>query len=195
MCFILLLIFTLKDSQCLRTSLVPFWLWEQCSDTPLEDFYFFPEITEHRQAEYYYWSEIVIRSQSVRNVIDHSVFHWFLHRTLQMGLEWGQFIRVPLFYLGLLDPSNLSPWVSGIMREVWQCEVLSHVRLFVTPWTVARRLLCPWNSTGKNAGVDPGSLLQGIFPTQGLNSGLQHCRQILYHLSYQRNPSWGKGEG
>ena len=28
-------------------------------------------------------------------------------------------------------------------------------------------------------------LLQGIFPTQGSNLGLPHCRQILYHLSYQ----------
>ena len=32
------------------------------------------------------------------------------------------------------------------------------------------------------------TLLQGIFPTQGSNPGLQHCRQILYHLSYQRSP-------
>ena len=29
------------------------------------------------------------------------------------------------------------------------------------------------------------SLLQGIFPTEGLNLGLLHCRQILYHLSHQ----------
>jgi len=32
------------------------------------------------------------------------------------------------------------------------------------------------------------ALLQGIFPTQGLNSGLPHCRQILYHLSHQGSP-------
>ena len=32
------------------------------------------------------------------------------------------------------------------------------------------RLLCPWNSSGKNTGVGCHSLLQGIFPTQGLNS-------------------------
>ena len=32
------------------------------------------------------------------------------------------------------------------------------------------------------------SLLQGIFPTQGLNQGLLHCRQVLYHLSHQGNP-------
>ena len=33
------------------------------------------------------------------------------------------------------------------------------------------------------------ALLQGIFPTQGLNPGLPHCRWILYHLSYQGSPS------
>ena len=31
-------------------------------------------------------------------------------------------------------------------------------------------------------------LLQGIFPSQGLNPDLLHCRQILYHLSYQGSP-------
>ena len=35
----------------------------------------------------------------------------------------------------------------------------------------------------KNPGVGSLSLLQGIFPTQGLNLGLPHCRQILYQLS------------
>ena len=38
---------------------------------------------------------------------------------------------------------------------------------------------------GKNTGVGCQVLLQGIFPTQGLNPGLQHCRQILYYLSHQ----------
>ena len=38
----------------------------------------------------------------------------------------------------------------------------------------------PWNSQGQNTGV--GSIpLQRIFPTQGSNPGLPHCRQILYH--------------
>ena len=34
------------------------------------------------------------------------------------------------------------------------------------------------------------SLLQGIFPTQGSNTGLLHCRQILYPLSHQGSPSY-----
>ena len=40
----------------------------------------------------------------------------------------------------------------------------------------------------KNIGVSSLSLLQEIFPTQESNWGLQHCRQILYQLSYQGNP-------
>ena len=46
------------------------------------------------------------------------------------------------------------------------------------------RLLCPQGSSGKNPGVGCHSLLQRIFPTQGLNPGLLHCRQILYRLSH-----------
>ena len=42
------------------------------------------------------------------------------------------------------------------------------------------RLLCPWNSPGKNTGV-------GCHPTQGSNLGLLHCRRSLYCLSHQGN--------
>ena len=45
------------------------------------------------------------------------------------------------------------------------------------------RLLCPWDSPGKNTGVDCHSLLQGVLLIQGSNLGLLHCRQILYHLN------------
>ena len=46
----------------------------------------------------------------------------------------------------------------------------------------------PWNSLGQNTGVASLSLLQGIFPNQGSNPGLQHCRQILYQLSHKGSP-------
>ena len=45
------------------------------------------------------------------------------------------------------------------------------------------------DSPGKNTGKGCHALFQGIFPTQGSNSGLPHCRQILYQLSHQRNPN------
>ena len=47
------------------------------------------------------------------------------------------------------------------------------------------RLLCPWDFLGNSTGVDCHFLLQGIFPTQGSNLGLPHCRQRLYYLSHQ----------
>ena len=46
----------------------------------------------------------------------------------------------------------------------------------------------PWNSPGQNTRVGSLSLLQGIFPNQGSNPGLQPCRQILYHLSHKGSP-------
>ena len=46
----------------------------------------------------------------------------------------------------------------------------------------------PWNSLDLNTGVGSISLLQWIFPTQGSNPCLPHCRQILYQLSYQESP-------
>ena len=54
------------------------------------------------------------------------------------------------------------------------CSALSHVQLFVTPWTVAVRLLSPWNFPGENSAVGYPFLLQGILQTQGLNLGLLH---------------------
>ena len=39
-----------------------------------------------------------------------------------------------------------------------------------------------------DTGVGSRSLLQGIFPTQGLNPGLLHCRRILYQVSHQGSP-------
>ena len=44
------------------------------------------------------------------------------------------------------------------------------------------------DSPGKNTGVGCHALLQGIFPAQGLNPSLPHCRRILYQLSYQGSP-------
>ena len=54
-------------------------------------------------------------------------------------------------------------------------------------WTT-HGLYSPWNSLGQNTGVGSLSLLQGVFPTHGLNPGLPHCRQILYQLSHRGSP-------
>ena len=57
---------------------------------------------------------------------------------------------------------------------------LSHVRFFVTPWTKqSMEFSC------QKTGVGSCSLLQGIFPIQGQNPGLPHCRQVFYQLSHK----------
>ena len=53
---------------------------------------------------------------------------------------------------------------------------------------VAKRVLCPWNSPGKNTGVGHHSLFQRIFSTQESNLGLLHCRQIFFFFFLQSDP-------
>ena len=66
------------------------------------------------------------------------------------------------------------------------CEGVSCSVVFDSLWPYG--LHSPWNSTGQNARVGSCFLPQVIFPTQGLNPGLLHCRQILYQLSHKGNP-------
>ena len=68
----------------------------------------------------------------------------------------------------------------GKLTMKWKWKSLSHVQL-CDPYG----LYSPWNSPGQNTGVGSLFLLQGIFPTQGSNPGLPHCRQILYQLSHK----------
>ena len=83
-------------------------------------------------------------------------------------------------------------WETRLCRKVKvKVKSLSCAQLFATPWIVAcTKLLCPWDFQGKSTRVDCHFLLQGIFPTQGLNPGLSHCRQTLYYLSHQGSPDY-----
>ena len=58
-----------------------------------------------------------------------------------------------------------------------------------TPWTAAHQAPLSMESSRQNAGMGNHFLLQGFFPTQGLNLSLLHCRRMLYHLSHQGSPS------
>ena len=75
--------------------------------------------------------------------------------------------------------------------EAQKFSILMKVKVKVAqfcPTLCSVQLYSPWNSPGQNTRVGSLSLLQGIFPTQGLNLGLLHCRQFLYHLSYKGSP-------
>ena len=82
-------------------------------------------------------------------------------------------------------------------KEGWKAEEESGSRSVVSSslrphglWL--GRLLCSWNSPGKNTGVGCHALLQGIFPIWGWNQGLLPCRWILNHLSYKGSPQTEK---
>ena len=90
-------------------------------------------------------------------------------------------------YPTLTDPMDCSLPGSSIHR-IFQARVLE--------WGATAfpsGLYSPWNSPGQNTGVGSLSLLQGIFPTQGSNPGLLHCRRILYQLSCEGSPT-NKGQ-
>ena len=55
----------------------------------------------------------------------------------------------------------------------------------VTPWTVARQAPLSMGFPRQEYWSGLPFPSQGIFPTQGWNPCLLHCRRILYHLSHQ----------
>ena len=107
------------------------------------------------------------------------------------GVIWSCSLGFSLHIHCVFSKHTAGPWTAGFHDAGPLTCVLSHsvVSDSVGPrglWPP--RLLCPWDSPGQNTGVGSPALLQGIFPTQGLNPGLPHCRRILCHLSQQGSP-------
>ena len=70
---------------------------------------------------------------------------------------------------------------------------LSLIRLFETPWTVAYQAPPSMGFTRQEYWSRLPFPSPGDLPEPGINQGLLHCRQMLYHLSYQGSPSPKKG--
>ena len=107
-------------------------------------------------------------------------------RLITVWLLGGDFVSFWEFYFRFdhsIFPTPLLFPLPFICEVKWKWKSLSGVPLFATPWTIH-----PWNSPGQNTGVGSLSLLQGIFPTQGLKQGLPHCSGILYQLSHKGSP-------
>ena len=89
---------------------------------------------------------------------------------------------------GILDFLNKTAWYWGPLCAMLCCAVLccavlrcfSRVWFRAFLWTTARQDPLSMGFSSKNTGVGCHALLRGIFPIQGLNAGLLHCRQILY---------------
>ena len=90
-----------------------------------------------------------------------------------------------IFLKSLIQARNHS---SLCIPTVLLCYWVSHVWFFVTAWTAVHQT--PYgihmDSPGKITGVACHALLQGIFPTRGLNSGLLDCRKVL--LPFEPSP-------
>ena len=85
---------------------------------------------------------------------------------------------------------HISSWrKKSLHYEAYNLDMISE-KLYLT--LLPHGLYSPWNSPVheilQNTGVGSLSLLQGIFPTQGLSPGLPHCRWILYRLSHKGSP-------
>ena len=66
------------------------------------------------------------------------------------------------------------------LQKTFNLFVISESHSVVSDSLRPRGLYSPWNSPGQNTGVGSLPLIQGIFPTQGLNPGLPHCRWIFF---------------
>ena len=118
-------------------------------------------------------------------------FGWLKYFKLDHGRQFCEFTEIHcnihlwkyiLWYINCTSV-NVSKIKNGSIKS-WVSVSCSVVSDFLRPCG----LYSPWNSPGQNTGVGSLSFLQGIFPTQGSNPGLPHCRQILYQLSYQGSP-------
>ena len=101
-----------------------------------------------------------------------------------------------------LQPLSKQPYTTSCVYLVWKLTSWKTLTVTVIVLqscpTLCDRMDCSLpgspvhgDSPGKNTEVGCHALLQGIFPTQGSNPGLPHCRQILYCLSHQGSPmSW-----
>ena len=81
-------------------------------------------------------------------------------------------------------------WIPSLSTWNCHCQLVyeSESRSVMSDSLQPHGLYSSWNSSGQKTGVASPSLLQGIFPTQGSNSGLPHCRHILYQLSHKGGP-------
>ena len=84
--------------------------------------------------------------------------------------------------------TGLSDWTELNKHEFSLAETETESCLVMCNSLQPHGLDNPWKSPDKNNGVGGRSLLQGIFPTQGSNPGLLHCRRILYQLSHHGSP-------
>ena len=113
--------------------------------------------------------------------------HWKHPEVTTTSFPVISLLRTNALEIPVLPASPMLTWQVCTMTLPIESESESHsvVSNSLQPYG----LYSPWNSPGQISGLGSLSILQGIFPTQGSNPGLLHCRQILYQLSHKGSPS------
>ena len=109
-----------------------------------------------------------------------------VHGILQARiLDW---VAIP-FSRGSSQP-GIEPRSPALQADFYQLSYKGRLKVKVAQscLTLLDPTDCLWNSPSQNTGVGSLSLLQGIFPIQGSNPGLLHCKWILYQLSHKGSP-------
>ena len=126
-----------------------------------------------------------------------------LDKTVVRVIRWGIILWLWFSCVCPLMPSRSTyclTWVSHTLDVGYLIMAAPAKRSSCSlPWTMgisswppleSHGLCNPWNSPHQNTGVGGLSLLQGVFPTQGWNLSLLHCRRTLYHLNHQGSPTF-----
>ena len=173
-------------------------------------------VASRQITEIIYWSLLDFWhvTKDKKKLIDDAVLayckHWYFKITgitssfqcvfdLAHSFLWPHFF-FSVSFLFLCTPSNFV--YIPLVVFFFNCFFLNCASDFMCVRLVAQSCQTLWDpiycsppgssvhvdSSGKNTGVGCHALLQGIFPTQGLNLSLPHCGQILYCLSHQRSP-------
>ena len=122
------------------------------------------------------------------------VLDWNVHMLASSCCHWGRFLWGPQVSPGICADlcvplvhqatkcSLMTLWVGSVMSDSF-CNPMDCSQPGSSVHGISQARALEW---------DCHFFLQGIFPTQGSNLGVLHCRQILYHLSHQKSP-WNLG--
>ena len=134
-----------------------------------------------RWPKYWSFSFSIIPSKEIPGLISFRM-DWLEHHSSKASiLQLSAFFTVQLSHSYMTTGKTIALTRRTFVGKVMSLLLKMLSRLVIT----FHGLYNPWNSPGQNTGEGSLSLLQEIFPTLGLNSGLPHCRRILYQLSHK----------
>ena len=153
-------------------------------------------ISMHRSV-IWWWTKPYLTVPSVKLIFQFSQMAFYILGWLllicEVGVSFSQMYTFNLFNIYYQFPAIFQALIL-VMGINWKKTVMNVLvsELCLILCYCMDCSFCQWNSLGKNTEVGSHSLPQGIFPTQGSNLCLPHCKWILYRLSHQGSPNGDK---